>query len=145
MIIFLGGSSFNSFHDLLVFTRNFTRFQHYTSSNKFLLTEVMLVHCLQHFFQTDILEWLLHCNVMWCKFWWCNISNCYIIAACSDPFTYAVYWSENTPTQPSFIGVWTTIFTMYDLYWLQCLHAVSTNQETNLDITLLHNFIWYWS
>ena len=55
-----------------------------------------------------------------------------MIAVCNDSFTYTVYWSNNTPTQPSFIGIWNITYTMYDLCWIQCLQAVSTNQETNL-------------
>ena len=145
MIIFLGVSSVNNFDELFVFKWNFTTFQQGTSSNKFWFIEVMSLHCLKHFLQTDILDWLLHCKVMWSKFWWCNISNCYTIAACSDTFTYTVYWSNNTPTQPSFLGIWATTFTLHDFCWLQCLNTVSTNQETNLDIISLHNLIFYWS
>ena len=124
MILFLGGFSFNIFNELLVFTWNFITFQQGTSSNKFWFTEIMPVYCLKHLNQTDILDWLIHCKMMWCKFWWCNISHCNTIVGCSDLSAYAVYWSNNTPTQPSFIGMWTTTFTMYDLCWLQCLHAV---------------------
>ena len=117
MIIFLGGSSFSSFHEFFVFMWSFTTVEHGTSSNKLWFIEFMSVHCLKHFFQTDILDWLLHCKMMmWCQFWWCNIPDCYTIAACSDPFTFAVYWSNNTKTQPSFTWIWATTFTMYDFF-----------------------------
>ena len=143
MITFLGGSSVNNFHELLVFIWNLTRFQHGTSSNKFWFLEVMPVNCLKHFPQTDILDWLLYFKVMWCRFWWYNISATRLQLVVIPLLMQFI--GPAIPTQPSFIGTWATTFTMYDSCWLQCLHTVSTNQETNLDIISLHNLIWYWS
>ena len=104
----------------------------------------MPVHCLKNLLQTNIPDLLLDFKVIWCKFRWCNIFNQYPIAACSVPFTFAVYCSSNTPTQSSSIYIW-TIFTVHDFCWLHCIHAVDSYQETKLDINLLKNITWYWS
>ena len=112
----------------------------HTSFNKFWFTKVIAIHCLNHFLQTDINGWILHCKEMWWKFWWSNIFNYYSTAT----FIYAVYWSNDTPSQPVLIEIWNASFTAYDLCWIQHLLTLSTNEGTVLNIIFLYNLIWYW-